>query len=560
MFRGKGEMKQQFFLVLVSSVALLVMAGLEVPQNAQAHDETVILQDNLGNHHYLISTTVSRAQQYFDQGLILSFGFNHAEAGRSFLEAARLDPNCAMCYWGAALVLGPNINAPMDSGAVPIAFQTLQQAQALAGQTTKKEQALIQALTHRYSEKVVTDRRSLDEAYVEAMRKVAQQFPDDPVIGSLLAEALMDLHPWDFWTKEGQARPWTAEIVGRLERVLDFAPNHPLANHLYIHAIEASPHPEKAVPSAERLETLVPGSGHLVHMPGHVYIRVGRYSDAARVNKHAVGIDHHYLSQAHAESIYTLAYVPHNHHFLWAAATKTGQQALALKAAHDTANLVKPAMLRAPGLGATFQHFWIMPLYTKTLFGQWKEILLEPAPPVDLLYPTGVWHYARGLALVRQGKLEQAQQEQRQLQEVIKNPAIAPMKIFGINAILEILKIGEAVLASEIAEGQGEYARAVKHLDRAIDIEDGLNYTEPKDWYLPPRQILGAVLLNAGKAQEAEAVYREDLAYHPKNGWTLYGLAQSLRAQGKMEAADIVQKQFVEAWVESDVTLTSSRF
>jgi tetratricopeptide (TPR) repeat protein len=547
----------RWFISVVSlwGIFFVIMSGF-----ALAHDETVILQENLGDHRYPISTKVGRAQQYFDQGLILSFGFNHAEAGRSFLEAARLDPNCAMCYWGAALVLGPNINAPMDNKAVPIAFHTVQKAQSLGGQATKKEQTLIQALAHRYSEKVVKDRRSLDEAYAEAMRKVAQQFPDDPVIGSLLAEALMDLHPWKFWTKEGKAQPWTQEIVDTLESVLARAPNHPLANHLYIHAIEASPHPEKAVSSAERLEILVPGSGHLVHMPAHVYLRVGRYSDAARVNKHAVGVDHHYMNHAHAEGLYTLAYVPHNHHFLWAATTKTGQQAIAMKAAHDTAALVKPEMLRAPGFGPTLQHFVTIPLYTKALFGHWEEILQEPAPPADLEYPTGVWHYARGLALVRQGKLEQAQQELMDLQAIIQKPEIAKMKIFDINAVLDILHIAEAILQSEIAEGEGNYEAAVTHLQRAIDIEDGLNYTEPKDWYLPPRQILGSVLLNAGKAKAAEAVYREDLAYHPQNGWSLYGLAQSLRAQGKKEEAVLVQQQFAKAWVEADVTLSSSRF
>ena len=381
------------------------------PLNAQAQEITIPLQDDLGDHHYLVSTSVPKAQRYFDQGLILSYGFNHAEAGRSFREAARLDPTCAMCYWGEALVLGPNINAPMNELAVPQAYAAVQKALSLAGKATEKEQALIQALAKRYSKEVVKDRSRLDKAYAEAMRNVSKQFPDDPVVGALLGEALMDLHPWNFWTKTGEAQPWTSEIVSTLEAVLEKAPNNPLANHLYIHTIEASPHPEKALPSAERLTSLVPGSGHLVHMPAHIYIRVGRYRDAAVANQDAVKVDKHYLSHSHAESIYTAAYVPHNYHFLWAAASKTGQQKLAMEAALGTAAQVNPEAMRDPAFAGTLQHFWLIPLYTDILFGNWAEILRHPEPPADLIYPAGIWHYARGLALLKQGKMDQAQLE-----------------------------------------------------------------------------------------------------------------------------------------------------
>ena len=522
--------------------------------------EPVLLQEGLGRHHFPISSNGAMAQRYFDQGLILSFGFNHAEAARSFREAQRRDPNCAMCYWGEALVLGPNINAPMDPTVVSQAFAALEKAVALKGQATEKEGALIQALAMRYSKEVMTDRSPLDVAYAEAMRAVAQQFPDDPTIGALLAEALMDLHPWDFWSRGGEAQPWTPEIVSRLETVLDQSASHPLANHLYIHIMEASPNPEKALPSAERLPALVPGSGHLVHMPAHIYIRVGRYRDAVLANQHAVKVDKHYLNHAHEESLYTAAYVPHNSHFLWAAAIKLGRQQLAMQAALDTAATVKPEMMRTPGIGGTMQHFWTIPLYTKIAFGQWSEILAEPKPPVDLLYPTAIWHYARGLALVRQEKLEAAQQESMKLTEIARDPAVAKLTVFDLNNIVDILAIAETVLAGEIAAGHGDYEEAVRQLQRAVVLEDGLNYTEPKDWYLSSRQVLGAVLLEAGKAIEAERTFREDLQDHPQNGWALFGLEQSLRAQGKTDEAENALQAFRQVWSDADVTLTDARF
>ena len=386
------------------AVVFCLVNSLIIPGSVLAHEEIVILRDNLGDHHYPVTTSVPKAQRYFDQGLILAFGFNHAEAARSFREAQKHDPTCAMCYWGEALVLGPNINAPMADSAVPLAYAVAQQAMALRGKATGKERALIQALARRYVKKVPTDRSVFDVTYADTMRQVAVQFPGDPVIRALLAEALMDVHPWDFWTKTGEAKPWTQEIITVLDTALKQAPNNPLANHLYIHTMEASPHPEKAIPSAERLATLVPGSGHLVHMPAHIYIRIGRYRDAASATQQAGKVDQHYLNHSHTESLYTAAYIPHNIHFFWAAASKLGQQKLAMKAAKDTADAVSPEAMRDPGFAGTLQHFWLMPLITNALFGQWEDILQEPAPPADLLYPAGIRHYARGLAFLRQSK------------------------------------------------------------------------------------------------------------------------------------------------------------
>jgi tetratricopeptide (TPR) repeat protein len=550
----------KYFPPFLLVVFLLMVGELSTLNGLHAKEEKVRLHEALGRHHFRISTPIPMAQRYFDQGMILMYGFNHAEAARSFRYAQKLDPTCAMCFWGEALVLGPNINSPMADSAVPQAWMAVEQASALAKGASEKEQALIQAVAKRYAQERLKDRSSLDQAYAAAMRAVAKQFPDDPVIGALLAEALMDLHPWNFWTKEGKPQPWTPEIVSTLERVLDLNPNLPLGHHLYIHAMEASPHPEKALSSAARLPALVSGSGHLVHMPAHIYIRIGWYRDALVANQRAVRVDEEYLQHSHVESLYTAAYVPHNFHFLWVAASKLGQQKLAMQAAQDTAAKVSPEMMRDPGFAGTLQHFWLMPLYTKALFGQWEEILQESPPPADLLYPTGIWHYARGLAFLRQGKLEQATQELEDLKGIVKDPAIADLTIFDLNAIPQVLKIAEGVLSGEIAAKNGEHDTAVAQLKEAIELEYGLNYTEPKDWYLPPRQVLGAVLLEAGKSNEAEQVYRQDLLAHPQNGWSLFGLEKSLEAQGKLDEAKTAQQEFEEAWADADVTLTSSRF
>ncbi len=545
---------------LLGLVALLSIGGVSVPEISSAKEEPVRLYEALGRHHFRISTSIPMAQRYFDQGMILMYGFNHAEAARSFQYAQQLDPTCAMCFWGEALVLGPNINAPMADSAVPQAYAASQQAMTLRGKASGKERALIQAVAKRYSKDVLPDRSVLDVTYAEVMRQVFAQFPDDSVVGALLAEALMDVHPWDFWKKDGKPQPWTPEIVSTLERVLDLNPNLPLGHHLYIHALEASPHPEKALSSAARLPALVSGSGHLVHMPAHIYIRIGWYRDALVANQRAVKVDEEYLHGSHVESLYTAAYVPHNFHFLWAAAIKTGQRDIAMQAANDTAANVTLEAMRDPAVAGTLQHFWLMPLFTNALFGQWDEVLQEPAPPSELVYPAGIRHYARGLAFLRQKQVEKAERERDTLTRIVKDPALAAMAIFDINAVSDILKIAQAVLSGEIAAQQGDFAEAVTHLQEAIEIEDGLHYTEPKDWYLPPRQVLGAILLDAGNPVEAEQIYREDLLVHPQNGWSLFGLVQSLKGQGKVEKAQGVQQEFAKSWADSDVTLTSSRF
>ncbi|MCH9699758.1 MAG: hypothetical protein K0U68_16805 [Gammaproteobacteria bacterium] len=516
--------------------------------------------DNLGRYRYPLSTVNQLVYEYFNQGLILGFGFNHAEAARSFRAAYQLDPECALCYWGEALVLGPNINAPMDDGNSGTAYSLVQKALKFSVNTNERELALISALNRRYQHQAPDDRSALDNNYAQAMHQVYSRFPDDALIASLYAEALMDLHPWDFWTLQGIAKPWTDHIVTVLEKALQLDPNHPLANHLYIHIMEASPFAFKALPSAERLAWLVPGSGHLTHMPAHIYIRTGRYKDAITANQHAVKVDSDYLQHQHEESLYTQAYVPHNHHFLWAAAIKIGRRKLALQAASHTAGHVSQDSMLDPAVSGTMQHFYVIPMYTQALFGEWQTILELESPSTRLKYPMAIWHYARGLAFLRRGQKQQAELALSKLKLIRDDPSIQNLTIFDLNKVSSIVQIAVYVLEAEIAASKHNYSHALDSVRKAVVIEDLLNYTEPKDWYLPPRQVLGAILLEAGQAQQAEAAYREDLEQHPQNGWSLFGLFQSLQQQGKSREAEQIYKQFKEVWSESDVNLKSSRF
>ncbi|GAB4190670.1 MAG: hypothetical protein Fur006_32970 [Coleofasciculaceae cyanobacterium] len=527
--------------------------------HTQSPERTTPLFDNLGNYHHPISTSVPLAQRYFDQGLILTYGFNHAEAARSFQEAARLDPNCAMCYWGIALVLGPNINAAMDTEVVSEAWQAIQNAIALSKTANDKEKAYIQALAKRYSVEAAEDRSTLDVAYAAAMRDLAQRYPDDLDAATLFAEALMDTSPWKYWTQNGEPTPDAREILATLESVLERNPNHPGANHFYIHAVEASPHPDRGIASADRLAQLVPGSGHLVHMPSHIYIRVGRYHDSAIANQRAIEVDKDYATHCHAPGIYPLAYIPHNHHFLWASATMEGQSEVAIDAARHVAAMVNQAMMRKPEY-ETLQHYYSIPLYALTRFGKWDEILAEPAPDEDLKYPTGVWHYARGSAFVAKGQLQDAARELEQLQAIASDSSLENFKIWGINSTHSLLQIASEVLTGELAAKQGDYENAIAHLETAVNLEGKLNYDEPETWHYPVRQSLGAILLKANRPAEAEQVYREDLKRHPENGWSLFGLTQSLQTQGKTEEAQAMKKRFEQAWKDADVTLIASRF
>jgi tetratricopeptide (TPR) repeat protein len=551
-----------FVLTSIATIGISILAPFS-PLMAHTKTEdnfihpTKQLFKNLGNYQHPISTNNSLAQRYFNRGLILAYGFNHAEAARSFQKAAKQDPNCAMCYWGIALVLGPNINAPMEADALPEAWQALQKAIALSNNATEQEKAYIQALAKRYPPQWVEDRKSHDLDYANAMREVARRYPDDLDAATLFAEALMDTTPWDYWDENGNPKPEGKEIMATLESVLDRNSNHPGANHLYIHAVEKE-RPELGVASADRLMKLVPNSGHLVHMASHIYIRVGRYHDAVVSNQRGIEADNAYVaSKSEISGIYPLAYMPHNHHFLWFAALMTGQSKLALEAAQHTAQ-VDPKLMRDPELAGALQHYYTIPMYTLARFGKWNEILATPAPDADLKYPMGVWHYTRGMALVGKGQPEQAIRELEHLKAIAAEPSLAEVKIWGFNPTASILKLASEVLAGEIAAQQENYQQAIAHLEKAVNLEDSLVYTEPADWYQPTRQALGAILLKANRSAEAERVYREELKIYPNNGWSLYGLAQSLEAQGKSEEAKALQTEFKEAWKYADVRVDIS--
>lgn len=544
--------------IFILSIFLTITFSWFSSTISKAEQSTAPLFTEMGEHHHSISTNSPQAQRYFDQGLTLAYGFNHAEAARSFREATKLDPDCAMCNWGLAYVLGPNINAKMEDDTVPESYAAIQQAIKLAKNSDKKEQAYINALAQRYTDKPLEDRSSLDLAYAEAMEQVTQQYPDDMDAATIYAEALMDTMPWDYWTEEQEPKPATKKVLNTLESILEQEPNHPGANHLYIHAVEAV-RPKQGVAAADRLGDLVPGSGHLVHMPSHIYIRVGRYHDAAVANQKAIAVDNDYITQCHAQGVYPLAYMPHNHHFLWFAATLEGDNQLATEAGKNVAAMVDPKMMREPGMG-TLQHFYSIPLFTMIRFGQWEQIIAEPQPETDLKYPTGLWHYAKGLAYTAQGKITEAQQELEALDLLAHDSELEQVTIWDINTTQSILQVAKEVLTGEIAARQGKYSRAITHLRQAVKLEDALNYDEPADWSTPARQYLGVALLEAKHYAAAEQIYREDLAIYPENGWSLFGLLQSLKAQGKDSEVETIEQQFESAWQYADIQLTASKF
>jgi len=520
------------------------------------------LLEGMGSLHRPITTTVPLAQRYFDQGLTLAYGFNHAEAERSFLEAARLDPSCAMCFWGAALVLGPNINAPMKDKDVPRAFAHIERADSLSHLGTPLERALIEALAVRYAPAPVADRAPLDRAYAEAMRDVARRFPDDADVLSLYAEALMDLSPWNYW-ENGAPRANTEEIITTLEHVMKLDPNHAGANHYYIHVLEASPNPERALAAADRLGDLVPGAGHLVHMPSHIYFRVGRYHDAALANERAIAADNRYLPHADPSNMYLGMYRLHNVHFLWAAATLEGRSEEALRVARSLPELIRNTPHGHGGhaaIDAMTEHFMAAPLYAMVRFGKWQDILREQMPLAGLFYSRGVYHYARTIAFSRLGDEMSAMRELVELQKYASIPSLAETTVSGVNAPKDVLAVAVHVARGEMLAAQGKVHRAIRDLEFAVRLEDQLRYMEPPDWHQPTRQILGALLLRAGKAAEAERVYREDLAKLPENGFSLFGLAQALEQQGRSSDAAEVRKRFEVAFARADVKLEASRF
>ena len=515
------------------------------------------LFDNLGEHHLTVSTTSPMAQRFFDQGLNLTYGFNHAEAARSFREAIRLDSTCAMAYWGAAFVLGPNYNAAMGEDVRQSAVDYVRQAVAYRSKAAPWEQALINALATRYDYERTDDQDTLNKVYADAMAQVHQQYPQRDDIQVLYAEALMNLHPWDLYTRAGVAKPWTPKIVATLEEVLAHNPKHPGANHLYIHVVEASDQPEQGLASAHRLGGLMPGSGHLVHMPSHIYIRTGHYHEGSVVNERAIAVDSVYIDQCNAQGVYPLTYFPHNIHFLAATAALEGRGETAINAAYRVAAHTATDLMREPGM-ETLQHYWIIPYYVMVKFGQWDQLLTIDPPAADLIYPLAIWHYARGMAQVGKGYMSDARASLKQLEAIQQDTALAHITIWELNSVDQLVSIAARMLEAEISRQGGDLMAAIALLEEAVVIEDQLNYNEPPDWFFSVRHALGAVLLEAKQYERAETIYREDLRFYPRNGWALNGLYHSLTGQNRLAEAIPVKQQFKQAWRYADITLSTS--
>lgn len=482
-----------------------------------------------GNYRFRISTRSPLAQRFFDQGLVLAWGFNFAEAERSFREASRLDPECAMCLWGIAYSLGPSINHDMSHAAATAAQSAVRQALRLARAAGARERALIDALARRYEGAPAEDRSALDLAYAGALGKVARRFPDDADVLTLLADALMIPHGRDYWRKDGTPEPWTRNIIAALERALKIAPDHPGANHFYVHVLEDSPHPGRALASAERLRTIAPGVGHLVHMPSHVYLRLGNYSAALRANEAAIAADRAYLAAIAADPAYVSGYVEHNHHFLWYAAVMSGHSAAALSAAAELARGAESAAGGPPS--GTRQHFLVLPLHTQVRFGRWQDILASARPVAATGYTDGVWHYATGMAYLRNGRADRAREALGNLDASLRAAALDGAELKNTNRLSALLEICVELLRAELAGAQGDHATGIAHARAALKLETGLAADEPPAWHMPARHTLGALLLAANRAAEAERVFREDLAVHPANGSALAGLAESLARQ-----------------------------
>ena len=510
------------------------------------------LFDDLGDYHYAVTTRSPLAQRYFDQGLTLTYAFNHPEAIRSFEEAARLDPNCALAWWGVALNYGPNINKPMDKGDVPKALEALRKAREAARSASDKERGLVEALSKRYAADAPDDRAALDKAYAGAMRELHRQFPDDPEIATLLAESLMDTMPWNYYFKDGKPKPETAEVLAALEGVLAKNPKHAGACHYYIHAVEAS-EPHKALAAADTLLNLVPGAGHLVHMPAHIYLRLGLYREATVSNELASRADEGYIAQCNAQGFYPATYYPHNVHFLWYTNSMEGRSMQAIAAAKEIA--------KHGGCMKLTEEDRMEPLLALVLvrFGKWDEVLALPRPAQNKTYATAMSHYARGLAHAAKGQADEAAKEYAALRQVADSEAAKALELPHLPGGT-LVRISVHDLAGHIALKAGDKDKAVEELTQAVKLEDELPYMEPPFSYMPMRHGLGAALLTKGDAAAAEKVYREDLKRNPANGWSLLGLSQSLKAQGQVERAADVTESLRAAWLRADVQPKSSRY
>src|SRR5579872_5088400 len=510
--------------------------------------------DGLGDAHRAITTSSAEAQAYFDQGIRLLWAFNHDEATRSFAKAAELDSHCASCFWGVALSVGPNYNLPfLSAERAKIAFQALQFAQNNASRSAPVEQALITALGKRYPNDRPLDSQStipILSAYAEAMTSVAKQFPNDLDVQTWYAESLMNLHAWKLWHADGTPAPGTEQIVAILQAVLARDPRHIGANHYLVHAVEAAPHPDIGLSAAERLENLAPAAGHLVHMPAHIYQRLGRYEEAAQANRNGAQADAAYATRTRPLDYYPVMYTAHNYQFLAYSAAMEGRRAETIAAAESSRGVASDEMLlKMPGTD-----WYVAEMYVgRVRFGMWDEMLALPPPNPKLVGLTGGFLFGRAVALAATGHVDEARVILGDLQKLAAS--VPEDAIAGQNTVKDVLAIAIPIVQGRIASAEHRSSEAIALLRQAVAAEDRLAYDEPKDWLLPARHLLGAELLRDGHAAEAERVYREDLRQHPANGWSLYGLSAALKAQGKAAESTQVTRQFADAWKHSDITL-----
>ena len=560
-----GLFKQMRLLGLLGSVALAGCGGDVDSQSSTAPAQSLAqragapLFEAMGDYHMPITTADSDAQRYFDQGMVLAFGFNHAESIRSFRAAQTLDPTCAMCFWGEALATGPNINVTSNGKAIMASTErasaraAIDQALALMDDVSPKEQDWIRALDQRYDGQADTPRDPLDRAWANALADMASRYPDDTTVASVYAEALMNTMPWDYWGPDGEAKPNTQAVIASLEAVMDADPDHPLALHLYIHALEASSNAAKAEPAADGLANLVPGSGHLVHMPSHIYFRVGRYQDSVLANIRAAEVDEAYIAQCNAQGFYPALYYPHNIHFLWASATMQGQSALSLDSARRVvANVRVEQVEQFP----TIQFFRTVPMLSLVRFARWEEILEEPKPYEPFAFAHAIWHYGRGVAHAALGDAGAARVELAAIEGL--ESEVDEIFMGNVYPARDLLGIAKSLLRGEMAYRSGDAANAVLAFEEAVALQDALPYTEPPFWYYPTRQSLGAALMASNRLAEAQAVFEEDLEQYPMNGWSMYGLAEALRRQGDETGAEQMTGRFKTVWQFADVSLATS--
>ncbi len=511
------------------------------------------LMPGMGQHHHAISTKSPQAQRFFDQGLTLVFAFNHEEAARAFRRAAELDPQSAMPYWGIALALGPCINLDVDPPREKAAYEAVQKAMSLAAGVTESERGYIEALARRYSVDPKIDLKKLDVDYAHAMRELSKRYPDDLDAATLYAESLMDLHPWKLWSLDGRPAEGTEEIVAVLESVLRRDPYHIGANHYYVHAVEASTHPERALASARRLETLAPAAGHLVHMPAHIYMRVGDYPAAARSNALAAEIDRVYLRDSGTMgSMYDILYYAHNLHFLAAAHCMAGRFTDAKRAADELVAHIGPMAIRDMSMA---EPYIPTPIFVLLRFHRWDEVLKLPPPDSNLAMTTAFWHFARGSAAAAKGQIGMAESERRTL-EAARRETPADMEFSAYsNKAQAFLDLAANILDARIATAHGDGERAIEYWKSAVRIQDRLYYGEPPEWFYPVRESLGSALLQNGQADKAEAVFRADLEQYPRNPRSLFGLLKCLEAQKKTSDAEWLRREFETAWKNADGTL-----